>query len=50
MKLQLPLWASGCIAVMLLQSSLEATEWVFSFLSNSFQDTQDSSMEHINIL
>ena len=44
-KDELPLWASACKCVLLLQPSSAAAERVFSILSNSFNSQQESSLE-----
>ncbi len=42
---ELPLWSKACKTVLLVQPSSAAAERVFSLLSNSFTETQTSSME-----
>ena len=34
-----------CRAILLLQSSSAAAEWVFSLLSNSFKENQQNALE-----
>jgi hypothetical protein len=42
---ELPMWSKACKTVLLVQPSSAAAERVFSLLSNSFSETQTSSME-----
>ena len=44
-KADLPKWAEACGIVLLMQPSSAAAERVFSILSNSFSDRQESSLE-----
>ncbi len=42
---ELPLWSKACKTVLVVQPSSAAAERVFSLLSNSFTETQTSSVE-----
>ena len=47
---ELPLWASACKSVLLVQPSSAAAEQFFSLLSNPFKEQQADALEDSSIM